>query len=132
MSTGDGWKGVLEGAVRGEGVLGGERAGRVFAGVETCGLDAGELHGGVGVEEVEGRVRGAARRLVDGEGFEGEREGGDLVKRGSERVGVVVLGCAGMVGMERWVRETVGEEVRVVDGVRAGVGVLQGLVRGGF
>ena len=103
MSTGDGWRGVLGDAVGGE---------EGFGGVETCGVDAGGLHGGVGVE---GRVKGAVGRLVGG----GE-------------VGVVVLGCAGMVGMEGWVREVVGEGVRVVDGVRAGVGMLQGLVRGGF
>ena len=111
ISTGDIWKEVLSQAVRGE-VLGAEKVGRVFAGVETCGLDAGELHGD---GEVEGRVKDAAKRLV-----------------GVEGVGVVVLGCAGMVGMEGWVREVVGGEVRVVDGVKAGVGVLQGLCRGGF
>jgi len=43
-----------------------------------------------------------------------------------------VLGCAGMVGMESWVRDVVGPEVRVVGGVRAGLGVLQGLVRSRF
>lgn len=45
---------------------------------------------------------------------------------------MIVLGCAGMAGMEQWVREVAPENVRVVDGVKAGVGVLQGLVRGGF
>lgn len=96
-------------------VLGRERAGEVFRGVETCGVDAGKLHGD---GEVERRVKDAVGRLV------GDEEGG--------RVGVVVLGCAGMVGMEEWVGSVVGEGVRVVDGVRAGVGVLQGLVRCGF
>ena len=115
VSTGDVWKAVLGDAVR-DVVLGREVAGRCFSGVETCGLDAGELHGH---GEVEKRVKDAARRLV-----EGGEEGG--------RLGVVVLGCAGMVGMEAWVRSVVGEGVRVVDGVKAGVGVLQGLVRGGF
>lgn len=95
-------------------MLGRERAEGCFRGVETCGLDAGELHGH---GEVEGRVRGATERLVGG---------------GEGEVGVVVLGCAGMVGMEGWVRGVAGEGVKVVDGVRAGVGVLQGLVRGGF
>jgi len=114
VSTGEGWKRVLEGAVRGE-VLGREGAERWFGGVECCGMRAGELEGGEGVE---GRVKLAVGRLVGGEG-----EG---------RVRVVVLGCAGMVGMEGWVREVVGEGGRVVDGVRAGVGILQGLVRCGF
>lgn len=118
MSTGDVWRGILGDAVRDD-ILGKERAGGCFAGVETCGLDAGELHGD---GEVERRVREATGRLVRG------KEGGGEMGE----VGVVVLGCAGMVGMEGWVREEVSEGVRVVDGVRAGVGVLQGLVRGGF
>jgi len=111
ISTGDIWKSVLGDAVRDD-VLGPERAEMLFAGVETCGLNAGDLHGH---EEVEERVKSATKRLM---------AKGD--------VGVVVLGCAGMVGMEEWVRSVAGEGVRVVDGVRAGVGVLQGLVRGAF
>lgn len=113
VSTGDVWKRILEDAVGGEEMLGRERAGRWFAGVQTCGLDAGQLHGH---EEVEERVKGAASVFVDD---------------ADRRVGVVILGCAGMVGMEGWVREVVGEEVRIVDGVRAGVDILQTLVRGG-
>lgn len=116
VSTGDAWRGILGDAIRRD-ILGREGAERWFGGVETCGLDAGELHGG---GEVEGRVKEAAGRLV---------------RDGRRDVGVVVLGCAGMVGMvgmEAWVREVVGEGVKVVDGVRAGVGVLQGMVRGGF
>lgn len=118
MSTGEVWRGVLGEAVGG--MLGAEVVRRVFAGVECVGVGAGELHaGGGGGADVEGRVRGAVRRLVGGEGAEG-------------RVGVVILGCAGMVGMEEWVRGECVEGVRVVDGVKAGVGILQGLVRAGF
>ena len=95
-------------------MLGREKCEEVYKGCETCGLDAGELHGH---GEVERRVKDAAGRLVEGEGG---------------KVGVVVLGCAGMVGMEEWVGSVVGEGVRIVDGVRAGVGVLQGLVRCAF
>ncbi len=84
--------------------------------VEAIGLNAGELHSSITVEE---KVRAAVREL-------------------ESDIGVVILGCAGMVGMEAWVRdefrrmERKGEEVRVVDGVKAGVGILQGLARGGF
>ena len=137
VSTGEGWKVVLEEAVvelllagTTTGCDGGEEGkvgdrGGWFKGVECCGVDAGGLHGGDNGElDVEGRVRGAVRRLV--EGRQDENGGGE------GEVGVVVLGCAGMVGMEGWVREEVGEGVRVVDGVKAGVGMLQGLVRGGF
>ena len=77
-------------------------------------------------EEVEERVKRAARRLVKGKGA----DGGVGERRG--KVKVVILGCAGMAGMEGWVREEVGEGVRVVDGVKASVGALQGLIRGRF
>ena len=98
-----------------------EGEGAEFVGVETCGLSAGELHEAP-IEEVERRVKDAARRLL--------RQGSEMEE--GRRVGVVVLGCAGMAGMEGWVRDVAGRGVRVVDGVRAGVGILQGLVRGGF
>lgn len=120
VSTGKVWEGLLGRAVRG--FLGSKQGtgGERFAGVETTGLDATELHGALR-EEVRRRVKEAVGRLVrEGEG-EGEGE-----------VTVVVLGCAGMVGMEGWVREEAGEEVRVVDGVVAGVGALVGLVKGDF
>ncbi|MCJ1462628.1 Arp2/3 complex subunit, actin nucleation center [Pseudocyphellaria aurata] len=124
ISTADVWGPVLSSAVRSADpeMLGPERAAALFAGVQTIGLDAGDLHGKSQQEgEAEKRVRCAVRKLVDGEEGQGE-------------VGVIVLGCAGMAGMERWVRE---EWVRsgggrVLDGVKAGVGILQGLVRGRF
>ncbi len=87
----------------------------VFGGVECVGVGAGEVHGA--------RVTGGWRRGW-GRGEEVEGEG--------RKLGVVVLGCAGMVGMEGWGREEVGEGVRVVDGMRAAVGILQGLMRGGY
>lgn len=138
------------------GMLGSSLAASLFAGVETIGLDAGDLHpsssaapspslslpesGSASPSQsvsasappsesvstsvsasastkymnAEARVRAATRRLL-----------------GRGEVRVVVLGCAGMVGMEGWVRGEM-EGGRVVDGVKAGVGVLQGLVRGGF
>ena len=45
---------------------------------------------------------------------------------------VVILGCAGMAAMEDWVRQAAGDEVLVVDGVRAGVAALQGALRGRY
>jgi Asp/Glu/hydantoin racemase len=115
VSTGKVWEKLL-GDATGE-YLGGSS--EKFVGVETTGLNATELHDAPR-EEVERRVKDAVGRML-GKG----REGGGEVK-------VVVLGCAGMVGMETWVRDVVGEGVKVVDGVKAGVGVLQGLVRGSF
>jgi len=53
--------------------------------------------------------------------------------RGELGADVIILGCAGMAGMEGVVKESVREaglgEVRVVDGAKAGVEVLVGLVR---
>lgn len=105
VTTGEVWEGVLRAGV-----------GRILGGVERCagvcavGVNAGGLEGG----EVEGRVKGAVGRLV-GMG-----------------AGVVCLGCAGMAGMGELVRvaaREVGVEVRVVDGVRAAVVQVFGLVK---
>lgn len=93
-----------------------------FAGVRTTGLSATELHT-FPPELIELRIKEATKALL---------ETGD--------VGVICLGCAGMVGMERIVREAcvgaLGEEggaaVKVVDGVKAGVGALVGIVKGDF
>ncbi|MCJ1318116.1 hypothetical protein MMC15_003443 [Xylographa vitiligo] len=116
VSTGAAWEVLLGNAV---GLLlgtlgGGEGTYGRCAGVETTGLDATELHS-VEQGEVKRRVQEAVGRLME---------------KGT--VKVVLLGCAGMAGMEGWVREVVGERVRVVDGVKAGVGALQGLIRGSF
>lgn len=134
MSTGVQWKDILELAlgaeVGGEGGvgLGTEGVERWCAGVECVGVDAGDLHPGGEDKGDDGKEQGdKVKEAV-------MAATGRLLARGD--VGVVILGCAGMVGMEEWVREEVarrgGEGVRVVDGVKAGVGVLQGLVRGGF
>jgi Asp/Glu/hydantoin racemase len=85
-----------------------------FKGVESTGLSAEELHS-TPAEEVRKRMIGATRRLL---------ADGDVV--------VVVLGCAGMAGMDEWVEEACREElgsqaaslVRVVDGVKAAVSLV--------
>lgn len=120
VSTGKVWEEILTDAV--EAYLGTSRNGDVskrFAGVETTGLNATELHD-TPQEEVRGRMKDATKRLV-----------------GKGDVGAVCLGCAGMAGMDEMVREAcveeLGEEkgkrVRIVDGVVAGVAWLEGAVR---
>lgn len=87
-----------------------------FAGVETTGLTAVELH-----ETPPDEVR---RRMIDAT----ER----LLRGSSHPVRAVCLGCAGMAGMDEAVRagcvraygESEGEDVHIVDGVVAGVGLL--------
>jgi Asp/Glu/hydantoin racemase len=85
-----------------------------FKGVESTGLSAEELHS-TPEAEVRERMIGATRRLLaDGD------------------VAVVVLGCAGMAGMDEWAEEACVEElgsqaatlVRVVDGVKAAVALV--------
>ncbi|KAF2744953.1 hypothetical protein M011DRAFT_469976 [Sporormia fimetaria CBS 119925] len=121
VSTGKVWEEILSEAV--VGFLGtGERASARFAGVETTGLNAGDLHDAP-EEVVRGRMKDAVKRLL---------------RKGD--VGAICLGCAGMAGMNEMVREAcveeLGEEegrrVRVVDGVQAGVAWLEGVVRSGI
>jgi Asp/Glu/hydantoin racemase len=108
ITTGKVWEELLtEGVHRFLG--GGER----FAGVQSTGLAAGELHS-VPEKELRRRMERATEELL---------ESGD--------VGVVCLGCAGLVGLEgvvRGVAERLGLEVKVVDGVIAGMVTAGGLI----
>ena len=88
-------------------------------------MNAGELHDLPG-EEVRAKMMAATGRLL---------------RRGKElEVKAICLGCAGMVGLDEAVRtacveelgEMEGKQVRIVDGVKAGVGLLYGLARAGF
>lgn len=90
-----------------------------FAGVFSTGLTAGDFHI-VSEEEVTARLQDATRRLF---------QAGD--------VKCVVMGCAGMAGLERVIRSTAidvfgaeaSEKLYVVDGVKAGVLQLDQMVR---
>jgi Asp/Glu/hydantoin racemase len=120
VSTGKVWEETLRIAVHA--FLGAGDSER-FAGCETTGLNASELHD-LPAGEVKAKMMDATTRLL---------------KRTGE-VNAICLGCAGMVGLDEAVREACkkelgderGEQVRIVDGVKAGVGTLIGLVRGGF
>lgn len=126
VTTGSIWKPELSKAVME--MLGdsGEQDGHTarFAGVETTGLTAAELHD-TPPDEVRRRISDATERLLRGVWTP---------------VGAVCLGCAGMAGMEEAVREgcikAYGEEggrnVRIVDGVVAGVGMLVNACKAGF
>ncbi|KAJ5771355.1 uncharacterized protein N7511_003406 [Penicillium nucicola] len=117
VTTGAAWKDELIHGVQGAlGYRGQDESSMHFAGVETTGLTAVELHT-TAPEEVRRRIIEATRNLL----------------RSSEtRVKVVCLGCAGMAGMEEAVREGCereygipeGGRVRIVDGVVAGAGNL--------
>ncbi|KAK1830875.1 protein DCG1 [Podospora conica] len=87
-----------------------------FAGVESTGLDAGDFHGGVDPAVVRQKLVEATKRLL-----------------GKGAVGCVIMGCAGMAGLEDIIRSAAVEEygaeqgnrVIIVDGVWAGVEMLQ-------
>lgn len=116
VSTGKIWEELLGNGV---GKYLGAEASRRFVGCETTGLNATDLHD-VPVEEVREKMKEATKRLL--------RKG---------NVGAVCLGCAGMAGMDEMVREAcveeLGEEegrkVRVVDGVKVGFAMLEGLIQ---
>ena len=121
VSTGKVWEQILTEAVANFLGSGKETSSR-FAGVETTGLNATELHDAQ-PQEVRTRMKEATKRLI---------------RKGD--VGAVCLGCAGMAGMNEMVKEAAIEElgedkgssVRVVDGVEAGVTWLEGAIRASF
>ncbi|KAJ5901910.1 hypothetical protein N7495_002438 [Penicillium taxi] len=115
ITTGSVWKEELSNAVTAMLVGAGQSSSR-FAGVETTGLTAVELHTTL-PEEVTRRIRDATQRLL---------------QNAPNPVGAISLGCAGMAGMEEAVRagciqqygEIQGSRVRIIDGVVAGAGTL--------
>lgn len=119
VSTGKSWEAGLTEAVHA--FLGGQDVKR-YAGTETTGLNATELHD-LPAEEVQQKMKEATKRLL---------------RRGE--IGAICLGCAGMVGLDESVRqacvEELGEEkgnqVHIVDGVKAGVAQLVGNSRVAF
>lgn len=117
VSTGTVWETLLSQGIRRITVEEkDEEIKRRFAGVETTGLNATELHDAPS-DEVERRMKEAVKRLVT---------------RG--KVGAVCLGCAGMTGLDEIVRQALredmgeaGDMVKVVDGVLEGVRLLSAL-----
>lgn len=115
VSTGEQWQGILNEAVAD--ILGSGNSSR-YAGTETTGLNANELHT-TPKDEVDRRMKDATKRLL------------------SSKARAICLGCAGMAGMDRTVREAciefLGEEegrmIVIVDGVVSGLNYLQGMVR---
>ncbi|ROV96051.1 hypothetical protein VPNG_09152 [Cytospora leucostoma] len=92
----------------------------LFFGVHSTGLDAADFHGDISPDLIRGRLKEATRQLL--------REG---------PVQCVVLGCAGMSGLDEIVRSTIQEEyprqqaesVYIIDGVKAGIGILEQMVK---
>ncbi|KAL2016657.1 hypothetical protein VTK56DRAFT_3201 [Thermocarpiscus australiensis] len=91
-----------------------------FAGVESTGLNAGDFHGDIDPAVIQKKLREAAKRLL-----------------GHGDVECVVMGCAGMAGLEEIIRSVAieeygperGNQLLIVDGVKAGIGLLEQMVR---
>ena len=126
VSTGSVWKEELGKAVADMLVHSGDTNNptRRFAGVETTGLTAVELHT-TPPEEVKRRISEATEKLI---------------KSTPDPLTAICMGCAGMAGMEEAVREGCikaygpkeAKQVRIVDGVVAGVGLLVTACKAGF
>lgn len=124
ITTGSIWKDELSNAVKAMLLKTTNNELSVFAGVQTTGLSAIELHT-TPAEEVERRIIAATERLIE------ESNG---------TVGAICLGCAGMSGLDAIVRrgcinalgEVKGKKVFIVDGVIAGVGMLATACRAGY
>lgn len=120
VSTGQYWEKALSDGVKNFlGTNSGQENTR-FAAVSTTGLNADQLHSMPKVE-VQDRVKAAVKSLMD--------KNGD--------VSVIILGCAGMAGLDDVVREAlvekygekVGKGVFILDGVKCGIGMLENLIK---
>ncbi|KAI1276799.1 hydantoin racemase [Xylaria sp. FL0933] len=92
-----------------------------FAGVESTGLNASDFHHGVDPAIVRQKMKEATKRLLN-----------------AGEVHVIVMGCAGMAGLEDIIREAANDEqgeefaystLHVIDGVRAGVLQVEQMIR---
>ncbi|CAK7212691.1 Protein dcg1 [Sporothrix curviconia] len=120
VTTGKFWEQHLtDGAAAFIGHHGGPKSSK-FAGVYSTGLNAGDFHGGVSPEVIRAKLKEATKGLLS-----------------SSDVGCVVMGCAGMAGLEEIIREAArdqygdeaGNRVYIVDGVKAGAGLLDQAVK---
>jgi Asp/Glu/hydantoin racemase len=85
-----------------------------FSRVVCTGYSAAEVHGDSNRNQVQRAMADAAQKLV--------RE---------DHCDIIILGCAGMTGLEQTVRDAVGKNVTIIDGVVAGVHMLAGLIHSG-
>jgi Asp/Glu/hydantoin racemase len=85
-----------------------------FARVICTGYSAAELHGEANKNQVQRAMADAAQKLVR-----------------DDHCDIIILGCAGMTGLEQAVRDAVGKHVTIIDAVVAGVHTLAGLIHAG-
>lgn len=116
VTTGKFWEGHLtKGVLAYSGQQEHEAGNAKFAGVFSTGLNAGDFHGDIPPEVIRDKLREATGKLLSKSG-----------------VSCVVMGCAGMAGLEEIIRSTAvekfgeekGNSLYIIDGVKAGVGLV--------
>ncbi|KAI1823379.1 hydantoin racemase [Xylaria intraflava] len=121
VTTGEFWERHLADGVREVMGVSDDGANTTFAGVQSTGLNASDFHDGVDPAIVRLKLMDATARLLD-----------------VGNVSVIVMGCAGMAGLEGIIREAAkdlyGElfaysTLHVIDGVRAGVMQVDQIIR---
>ncbi|KAI0664007.1 Asp/Glu/hydantoin racemase [Cubamyces menziesii] len=109
VTTGKYWEAALTAGVKR--IFGSADFSGKFVGVQSTGMSAAELHE-VSQDVVADRIAVATSQIV---------------ARGAR---TVILGCAGMSGMEDAARRgRSGVDIRIIDATRSGVTTLEGLVR---
>ncbi|KAI5925202.1 Asp/Glu/hydantoin racemase [Camillea tinctor] len=122
VTTGKFWEAHLSDGVREFlGITAPSEENAKFAGVASTGLNASDFHHGVDPAVVQAKLRDATRKLLAG-----------------GRTTCVVMGCAGMAGLEEIIREAACEllgeqfaygDLHVVDGVRAGLMQVENMIK---
>ena len=120
ITTGKFWENHLADGVKE--LLGAGRldANAKFAGVESTGLDASDFHGDLDPSVIRRKLEEASRRLFQ-----------------KGQVDCIIMGCAGMAGLEEIIRTVAvdtygpetGNQTYIIDGVKAGIGMLEQMVK---
>ncbi|KAI0153166.1 hydantoin racemase [Xylariaceae sp. FL1272] len=125
VTTGKFWEDHLKDGAKAFLGSGKDDKNRKFAGVQSTGLNASDFHHGVDPAVVRRKLIEATQRLLASDD-------------GLPRVHVVVMGCAGMAGLEDIIREAAEAmyghiyaygQLHVVDGVRAGILQLDQVIK---
>lgn len=118
VTTGSFWEDHLSNGVKGFLGQDSKTENDKFAGVVSTGLTAGDFHT-ISPKEVGLKLKNATKKLLV-----------------SGNVSCVVMGCGGMAGLEKIIRTTAvevygktGEDVYIIDGVKAGILQLEQMLR---
>ncbi|KAI1371106.1 Asp/Glu/hydantoin racemase [Hypoxylon crocopeplum] len=121
VTTGKFWEEHLANGVRGFLGSRAEDPNHKFAGVESTNLNASDFHHGVDPAVVRQKLKDATKRLLS-----------------KSPVTCIVMGCAGMAGLEEIIRSAAEEEkgedfahskLHVIDGVRAGIMQVEHMIK---